>query len=126
MSRPELAAKKRQAWRFGRRAEAACAWFLRLKGYRILARGFRAPVGEIDIVARRGGILAVIEVKGRHDLHAAAEALGGRQRIRIARAAEAFLRVNPACGGLDVRFDVMLARRWRVPTHLTDAWRPGG
>jgi putative endonuclease len=118
------ATKKRGAWRFGHWAEVACAWFLRLKGYRILARGFRAPVGEIDIVARRGTILAVVEVKGRHDLHTAAEALGRRQQSRIARAAEAFLRAHPACGGLNVRSDVMLVRRWRLPAHVTDAWRP--
>lgn len=114
--------RKRRAWRFGRWAEGLCAWHLRLKGYRILARGYRTPAGEIDIVARRGGTLAVVEVKARQDLAAAAEALGPRQRQRVARAAEAFLRARPGCAGLTVRFDVMLVRPWGLPAHLVDAW----
>ena len=82
------------------------------------------PVGEIDIVARRGGTLVMVEVKARPDLATAAESLSRRQQDRIARAAAAFLKVRPGCGGLDVRFDVMLVRPWRPAVHLTDAWRP--
>ncbi len=115
---------KRNAWRFGRMAETFCVWQLRLKGYRILARGFTVPVGEIDIVAKRGGTLAMVEVKARRDLATAAESLSRRQQDRIARAAAAFLKVRPGCDGLDVRFDVMLVRPWRPAVHLTDAWRP--
>ena len=122
-SRPETS-KKRRAWRFGRLAESLCSWHLRLRGYRILARGFRTRVGEIDIVAVRGRTLAVIEVKARGDAATGAEALSERQRRRIARAAEAFLQKRPACAALDVRFDVMLVSPWRLPVHLTDAWRP--
>ncbi len=118
--------KKRRAWRFGHLAETLCAWHLRLRGYRILARGFRAPVGEIDIVARRRGTLAMIEVKARGNFATAADALGPRQQKRIARAAAAFLKARPGCAGLDVRFDVMLVRPWRPPVHLTDAWQSEG
>ena len=88
MSRP----KRRRAWRFGRRAESLAAWWLRLKGYRILAREFRVPVGEIDLIARRGTILAFVEVKARKTAEAAPDALQPRQQRRIARAAGAFLR----------------------------------
>ncbi len=115
--------RRRRARRFGRLAEALCAWHLRLRGYRILARGFRVPVGEIDIVARRGRILAMVEVKARDDLGAATEAVDRRQRRRVLRAAGAFLAARPACAGLYVRFDVMAVRPWRLPLHLRDAWR---
>ena len=114
---------KRQAWRFGRYAETFAAWHLRLRGYRILARGFRTAVSEIDIIARRGNTLAMIEVKARGNLRQAAEALGRRQQRRIARAAAAYLATHPACAGLDVRFDVLLISPWRLPAHLADAWR---
>ena len=115
--------RRRRTRRFGRLAESLCAWHLRLRGYRIVARGFRSAVGEIDIVARRGGVLAVVEVKGREDLGVAAESLGRRQRRRIARAAEAFVKARPGYAVLDLRFDVMLVGPWGLPRHLTGAWR---
>lgn len=115
--------RKRRAWHFGRLAEEICAWHLRLRGYRIMARGFRVPVGEIDIIARRGGVIAFIEVKARADLARAAESLGRRQRRRIARAAAAFLQARPRYSGHDLRFDLMLVRPWRMPLHMAGAWR---
>lgn len=117
---------KRRAWRFGRLSEALAAWHLRLRGYRIVARGFRSAAGEIDIVACRGRVLAFVEVKARQDLGHAAEALRARQAGRIARAAGAFLQANPRFAAHDQRFDVMLVRPWRLPVHLADAWRPDG
>lgn len=117
-------ATRRQAWRWGRSAEGLCVWFLRLRGYRILARDWRSPVGEIDIVARRGTIIAFVEVKARRGFDEAAWALGPQQQGRIARAAQAFFAARPDLARLDGRFDVMLVRPWRLPRHLTDAWRP--
>jgi putative endonuclease len=117
--------KKREARRYGRFAEWLAAWHLRLKGYRIVARGFRVSAGEIDIVARRGRLLVFVEVKARRELAAAAEALGARQAGRVARAAEAFLQSRPDLSGLDQRFDVVLVRPWRPPLHIKEAWRPG-
>ena len=102
-----------------------CRLHLRLRGWRILARDWRCPVGEIDILARRGGVLAVIEVKQRPDFATAVTALMPRQRRRIAHAAETFLAGRPDLGQLAVRFDVMLVERWRLPRHLRDAWRNG-
>jgi putative endonuclease len=58
-------AKRRRAWRRGRLAESMAAFLLRLKGFRILARGYKVPVGEIDIIARRGRLIAFVEVKAR-------------------------------------------------------------
>lgn len=115
---------RQRARRRGRRAETLCAWLLRIKGYRILARNVRGPVGEIDIVARRGGIVVAVEVKARADFAAAAEAVGERQRRRVARAAEAFVRGRPDLAGARLRFDVMLVVPGRLPRHIKDAWRP--
>lgn len=109
--------------RWGRWAEALCRLSLRLRGYRILASRLRTPMGEIDIVARRGDTLAVIEVKARSDWDAANEAVSARQRGRLARAAHAFLSVNPQHAGLALRFDVMLVTPRAWPRHLKDAWR---
>lgn len=65
----------------------------------------------------------MVEVKGRGDLAAAVGTLGNRQRWLIARTAEAFVKARPGYAGLDLRFDVMLVRLWRLPRHLTGAWR---
>ena len=122
----------RAAFHRGRGAEGLAAWWLRLKGYRILARNWRSAAGEIDLIARRGRALVVIEVKQRGDLVQAADALQARQRRRLARAAGAFLASRPDLADLDLRFDVVvfgrflgLGRSFDVwPIHLKDAWRP--
>jgi putative endonuclease len=102
-----------------------CVWHLRLRGWRVLARGYRVPVGEIDIIARRGRVVAAIEVKARDSLEAAGEAVGPRQRRRVARAFEHFLAGRPSLAGSVLRFDVMLVAPRRLPCHLPDAWRLG-
>ena len=116
-------AERRLAWRRGRLAEELCVWHLRLRGWRVLARNLRLPVGEIDIVARRGGVLAAVEVKTRASLDIAAESVSSRQRRRIARALEAFLASRPELARLSPRFDVMLLAPGRLPRHLADAWQ---
>jgi putative endonuclease len=120
------AAKRQRAERRGRFAEWMCLWHLRLRGWRIVAQGWRCPAGEIDIVARRGRVLAIIEVKSRGEVAVAAHALTPRQRRRIARAAEALLISRPDLGGLDLRFDLMLVAPKRLPRHWRDAWRVDG
>lgn len=114
---------RRRAYRFGWFAETLCVWWLRLLGYRVLARRFDAGVGEIDIVARRGNTLAMVEVKARRG-DAGGELLTTRQRARIERAAEAFVAHRRQHAACDIRFDLMVVRPWRPPHHLTDAWRP--
>ena len=122
------AGRGRAAFHRGHGAEGLAAWWLRLKGYRILARNWRSAAGEIDLIARRGGVLVVIEVKQRGDLTQAADALQVRQRRRLARAAAAFLASRPDLAGLDLRFDAVVFGRllgFRArPIHLKDAWRP--
>jgi putative endonuclease len=115
--------RRRRAHHRGRLAEWLCLWHLRLRGWRIVAQGWRCPSGEIDIIARRGRVLAVIEVKARREAGAAAEALLPRQKRRIARAAEAFLLSRPDLAELGLRFDLMLVTRSRLPHHWQGAWR---
>jgi putative endonuclease len=111
------------AERRGRLAELLCRWHLRLRGWRIVASHWRCPSGEIDILARRGRVLAIIEVKARRDFATAAESVLPRQRRRIARAASAFLLTRPDLALLTLRFDVMLVAPPRPLRHLPGAWR---
>lgn len=110
--------------RRGRAAERLAAWLLRLKGYRILERRLSTPCGEIDLIARRGGVLAFVEVKRRGETAAALGALGERQRERIVRAAELYLLARPQLAGLACRFDLVAIGPRGWPVHLPDAWRP--
>jgi putative endonuclease len=112
----------REAW--GRLAEILAAASLRLRGYQVIARRFRTPLGEIDLIVRRGRLLAFVEVKARTDLEDALAALGPRQRLRTERSAQMFLASHPAYRDHSLRFDVVAVRPWRLPHHLADAWRP--
>jgi len=117
--------KKQEAQKFGAVAETLAACLLMLKGYRIIARRFRVKVGEIDIIAKRGPVLAFIEVKARRDIDAAANSIQPRQAERIARASQAFLQTRPDLNHLDRRFDAILVSPGRWPVHVVDTWRPG-
>ena len=107
----------------GRRGEEVASAYLKQAGIRILDRNWRCAEGEIDIVARRGRVVAFVEVTARADLVTAGESVGARQRRRIARAARAFLQKRPELQQLDLRFDVVLLAPWRLPVHISDAWR---
>jgi putative endonuclease len=110
------------AFRTGLSAESRAAAMLIAKGYRIVARRFRSPVGEIDIVARRRGVLVFVEVKARAGFDEAAESIGERQRRRIVEAAQFWLASHPEDANGDIRFDVMLVAPGRIPRHLTAAF----
>ena len=114
---------RQRAWRHGRMAEAVAVGRLRLGGWRIVARNWKCPFGEIDIIARRRHILAFIEVKTRAEMAAAGEAIGARQQDRIRRAAALYLAHRPVYAALDARFDAILVLPWRWPVHVRDAWR---
>ena len=117
------AARRRVAWRRGRVAESVCVAWLMLHGYRIIGTRMRSPVGEIDIAARRGRMLAVIEVKARGTRAMALASVGKRQRRRLLRAAEWLIAGRTDLAELDIRFDVMAVAPWRLPVHVIDAWR---
>lgn len=115
--------ERRRRFRKGHRSEWLAAWALRLKGYRILAVRYRTPVGEIDVIARRGDLVAIVEVKARTTLAAAMDAVGPAAQRRIAAAADLWLARQRDHARLSLRFDIVavLPRRW--PVHVPDAWR---
>ena len=117
-------AARRAAHERGLAAERLCTLRLRLTGWRILARRYATPAGELDIVARRGGLIAFIEVKHRKDRERVLDAVSVHQRRRIENAATIFLSRHPNWRKLSFRFDLMVVTPWRWPCHLPDAWRP--
>src|ERR1700722_9485587 len=110
------------AFRTGISAESRAAAWLIAKGYRILAKRFRTPYGEIDIVARRRNLIAFIEVKARATLDDAAYAVTPRQQQRIIEAAQAWLMAHPEHAEFELRFDAMLIAPRRLPRHLLAAF----
>jgi putative endonuclease len=119
----EDSARRRRAQRRGRLGEALALALLRLKGYRLLARGYRTPQGEIDLILRRRSLLVFVEVKSHATLERAAEALTPKQRRRIAAAASLFLQGHPQLASLRQRFDAVLLAPGRWPRVIEDAWR---
>lgn len=113
---------RRAAERRGRGAETIAAWWLRLTGWRILARRARVPGGEVDLIARRGRTLAFVEVKARASPEAAAYAL---DRYRLRRVAVAAERLAPRFmrDGDEVRIDALFIVPRRLPRHLPDVWQ---
>ena len=116
--RPERVA----AFGLGLSAESRAAAYLVAKGYRILARRWKSPVGELDIVARRRQLLVFVEVKARANLDDAAESVLPRQRQRIVAAAEAWLATYPDPKILDMRFDAVLVAPGKLPRHVQGAF----
>jgi len=119
MTDARLAAERRGQW-----AEALCALRLVLTGWRLVARRMKSKrgtgAGELDIVAKRGSVLAFIEVKTRASDSAALESVSPQQQARIVRGAEAFLQRNPTLANHDLRFDVMILSRGIWPRHIPD------
>lgn len=114
--------KRREAEARGRKAERLACWYLRLKGWRILARRARVAGGEVDIVARRGRMLAFVEVKARASEDSAGLALDRHRLRRVAAAAEQIAPrfVRP---GDDLRIDALFIVPGRWPRHLVDVWQ---
>ena len=118
----EAAPERIAAFQTGLSAESRCAAWLLAKGYRILARRFRSRAGEIDIIARRRGVTAFIEVKARATLDEAAYAITPVQQRRIIAAAEAWLASHPQYANDELRFDAMLIAPGKLPRHLVAAF----
>ena len=118
----DAAPERIAAFRTGLSAESRCAAWLLAKGYRILARRFRSRAGEIDIIARRRGVTAFVEVKARATLDEAAYAVTEVQQQRIIAAAELWLARHPQSANDDLRFDAMLIAPGRLPRHLVAAF----
>jgi len=124
MREPERTPSRRhiEAQRRGRLAETIAAWRLRLAGWRIVAHDVRLPAGQIDLIAKRGRVLAFVEVKARSGFDDAAESLHPAQAMRIARAAEQFCAKRPNFAAFERRFDLVLVAPGRWPRHIQDAW----
>ncbi len=119
---PSANLARQVAFRTGLTAESRAAAYLTGRGYAIAARRFKSPVGEIDIVARRGPELVFVEVKARARIDDAALSLTPRQQRRIVAAAEAWLADHPDDGGRDIRFDVILVGRNGHARHIAAAF----
>lgn len=111
-----------QRYRRGHRAEWVAMLWLALRGYRPLARRYKTPLGEIDLILRRGRTLLFVEVKGRARHADAAEAVHTQNRQRVVRAAQWFLSARPDLADCVVRFDVCLVAWYRLPHHIPHAF----
>jgi putative endonuclease len=116
------AARGGRARTAGRSAEVAAAVWLMLKGWRILGFRLKTPHGEIDLLARRGQVLAVVEVKTRPTLDEALAAVQPSQQVRLRRAGEALAARRRGLAGLSVRLDMVALAPGRLPRHIPDAW----
>ena len=112
---------RRVAEASGRRGERLAGWWLRLKGWRILDRRVRTPAGEVDLVARRGNLVAFVEVKLRKTAADLDFAIDEQRLARVAAAAE-YLMARYAGPGDDIRVDVILLAPGARPRHIENAW----
>ena len=113
----------KRARRDGRRGEYLCALWLMAKGYRVLGFRLRTALAEIDILASKGDVVAVVEVKRRASLEAALDAVTPTQRDRLLRAARSIAARRPDLSGASIRLDLMALAPGRWPRHIHDAWR---
>ena len=117
------------SYRFGLAAERLAAFYLLLKGYRVLALRYRNSGGEVDIVARRGKMVVAVEVKARQTMAACADSITEQKKQRLMQAANGLLSGQGKVAGLEdvhtcnIRFDVIWIVPWRLPIHIKDAWR---
>ncbi|MFN9355494.1 MAG: YraN family protein [Alphaproteobacteria bacterium] len=123
-----MTARREQARARGPAAEWFAAFWLRLKGYRILARQFRANGGELDVVAltprwKSPCTIVFVEVRTRGTLAQAVASVGATKRGRVERAARQFCARSPALGRLPRRFDLVVLAQTGWPRHIPDAWR---
>lgn len=118
----DAAARRRNSYRRGHRSEWLAALALTAKGYRILARRYRTKLGEIDLIARRGDLVLIVEVKARRTLVEAMEAIRRESERRIEGAADIWLSRQPDYGRLSVRFDMVAVLPWRWPVHVENVF----
>lgn len=122
MKRPPRATSDRKAAENrGREGERRAAWWLWLRGWRILDRRVRTPAGEVDLVVRKGNLIAFVEVKTRASDPELDFAIDERRLRRVAAAAE-YLMSRYAGPGDDIRVDVILIAPGKLPRHIENAW----
>ncbi|WP_040855831.1 YraN family protein [Phyllobacterium sp. YR531] len=114
--------KRHEAYRRGHSAERLAAIALMLKGYRIIGRRYRTRLGEIDLIARRGDVILIIEVKARATLQQAMDSVDRQTMRRIEAAADQWLARQPDHERLSLRFDLVAILPWRWPVHVPAAF----
>ena len=118
--------RRQKAEQKGRTAEQIAVWFLRMKGYSIVARRVRTPKGEIDIIARRGATCCFIEVKARKDFASGILSVSQRQTRRIVAAARWWQATTQISGNVTSRFDIILVKPYLSVKHITNAFDETG
>ena len=118
--------KRLRAYRKGFTSEWLAAAALLIKGYRIVAWRYRTKLGEIDLIARRGDLVLIVEVKARASLAAAMEAVAFQSARRIEGAADMWLSRQPDYARLSVRFDLVAVLPWRWPVHVENVFHGKG
>ena len=113
---------RQTAYRRGHRGEWLAAAALMVKGFRIVARRYRTKLGEIDLIARRGDLVLIVEVKARKTLIEAMDALAHQSERRIEGAADLWLARQPDSARLSIRFDMVAVMPWRWPVHVENAF----
>jgi len=118
-----VSAKREIAERKGREGEAEAARWLVEQGWDMLAERRKTKLGEIDLIARKNGLVAFVEVKWRKRASDLATAIDERRLARVAAAVE--LVAHEYAGfGEDVRIDVILLAPGSMPRHIENAWMP--
>ena len=123
---PRDTASRKKAYARGHKGEGLAALYLRLKGYRILKRRYKTPVGEVDLIARKGGTIVFAEVKARQQFRDGIEAITRKQQARVIRAAGYFTAANPGLANLTLRFDAIIVLPRLSIRHLKGAWGEDG
>ncbi len=121
-SRPAPRRERVEAFQRGLSGESRAALLLMAKAYRILARRWKTPFGEIDIIARRGSVVVFVAVKARGSLDEAVEAVTERTKRRIMAAAELWLARHPRDARAGIRFDVIVVAPGKLPRHIVNAF----
>ncbi|MCO6187341.1 YraN family protein [Rhizobium sp. L1K21] len=114
--------KRRRAFRLGHLAEFYAAAYLLFRGYRILQLRYRTKAGEIDIIARKGNLIAFVEVKARRTVEDALFSVGERNKARIRAASRIWLAKQKDFSELSWRYDILAVTPWRLPSHVPDAF----
>jgi putative endonuclease len=102
----------------GHRAETLAAWFLWLKGYKIMARRFKTKVGEVDIIARKRDLVLMVEVKARPTLIEAMDAISATAMRRIENAGDVWLSQQKDFAYLSIRYDLIAILPYKWPIHV--------
>lgn len=114
--------RRRKAERWGHVAEWLGALFLLARGYRILAVRYKTKLGEIDIIVRKGNVIAFVEVKSRRDPQAAVDAVTDTAKRRIQGASDLWISRRRDAHLLTRRYDILAFSGWKLPTHFIDAF----